>query len=111
MPDDAPSFLNAARAVVMPITAPPRTDRQNFSLIFTSQDHADAISAGFERAEHELGEDGGFSVAFDGRGAVPTEVLNGSDGEITVCGHHAIRELAEACSKALAMSARMTGRV
>lgn len=105
MADDAPSFLHAAFA----IAAPPRRDRQAFSLIFTTQDHSDAICAGFERAEHELGEDGGFSVAFDGRGSIPTVVLNGCDGEISVVGHHAIKALAEACAEGLRMSERMTG--
>lgn len=106
--DAAPSFLATAASVVLPITAPARSDRQAFRLLFTTQDHADAICAGFERAEDVLGEDGGFEVAFDGRGSQPTVQLELVDGQVV--GHHAIEQLHKALGVAFAMSARMTGR-
>lgn len=108
MPDDAPSFLSAARAVVLPISAPPRPDRQAFRTLFSTLDHSDAISAGFEAAEHELGELGGYAIHFDGRGSQPTVHLELMDGKIV--GFHAIREARKALEAAEKMAARMTGR-
>ena len=110
MPDDAHSASLHTLSPLMAVLAPiaPRPDRQAFKTLFTCLDHDDAICAGWEEPEQTLGEGGGFAVHFDGRGHVPTVVLELQDGEIA--GYHAIRELRKALEVAERMAARMTGR-
>lgn len=79
----------------------------SFKTLFTTLDHSDAISAGLERAELDLGEDGGFAVHFDGRGNIPSVSLELLDGQVV--GFDAIRELRKALEVAEAMAARMVG--
>jgi hypothetical protein len=85
----------------------PRTTMQAFRTLFSTLDHSDAICAGFDRAEHELGEDGGFAIHFDGRGSIPSVTLELVDGQIV--GLHAIIEARKALEAAEAMALRMAG--
>ena len=78
--------------------------------LFTTEHAYDAGVAGFD-GPTEPGTDGGFSVLFDGRDSIPCVVLSGSDGEITVCGYFAIRELASAIMEAERMAARQALKV
>lgn len=76
--------------------------------LFTTLDHSDAVCAGFDHAEQDLGEEGGFAVHFDGRGSVPSVSIQLTDEQVT--GYHAIRELRRALEVAEALAGRMTGR-
>lgn len=81
----------------------------NFRTLFTTEHRSDAEDAGFDFA-CDPGTDGGFAVHFDGRHSIPSVVLNGSDGQIEVCGWRAISELASALIKADLMARRMSGQ-
>jgi len=87
---------------------PAMREPQNFRTLFSTLNHDDAICAGFEEAEFELGEEGGFEVHFDGRGMFPKVVLNLADGEVV--GADAILQLAQALTTAAKMAARMEGK-
>ena len=76
--------------------------------LFTTQHACDAELAGFDTPVMP-GEDGGFSVTFDGRHSPPSVVINGSDGEIEVTGWAAISQLTTALMKAEAMARRQQG--
>lgn len=107
MADDAPrtDFFALAADIAIPLRqiAAVRT-------LFTTEHAYDAGVAGFD-GPTEPGTDGGFSVLFDGRHSIPSVVLNGSDGEITVSGYEAIRELANALLAAEKMAARQALKV
>ena len=76
------------------------------STIYDTAHSFDAGRAGYDGPTAP--EEGGFRVVFDGRHSIPSVVLNGSDGEITVTGYEAIRELANALLDAERKAARMT---
>ncbi len=111
MPDDAQHFPSPLASVALPITAPPRPNRQAFATIFTTQDAEDAICAGFEGSEFELGESGGFAIHADSRGIVTVATLQGVDGEVQIAGFHAIREARKALEVAEAIAKRHEGVV
>lgn len=100
MPDgNIHPLTDARRAAAQPQTSSVRT-------LFTTAHRFDAEMAGFD-FPCEPGTDGGFSVTFDGRGGIASVILNGSDGQIEVCGRAAIRQLADALLKADALAERM----
>ena len=107
-PQPATAFSQAAFAIVAPLSAPRQT-MQAFRTLFTTMNMDDAIAAGFDHAEREFGEDGGFEVHFDGRGSLPTVTLNGIDGEVSITGLAAITEARKALEGAEAMARRMEG--
>jgi hypothetical protein len=107
MPDDSP-ILSVAREIAMSVVAPSvRGHMQSFRTLFTTLDHADAVCAGLDGAELELGEAGGFAVHFDGRHSIPSVQLELLDGQIV--GLAAIREARKALERAEAMALRMAG--
>lgn len=77
-----------------------------FRTLFTTEHSFDAKSAGFDGAT-EVGTDGGFAAHFDGRGSLPSLVINGSDGEVVITGFRAIRAFVEAVQRAEEMAFRM----
>lgn len=79
-----------------------------FRTLFTTAEHSDAVSAGFERAT-DPGQDGGFAIHFDSRHSIASVVINGSDGEVTITGYHAIREAANALLAAEKAASQLRG--
>ena len=104
-------FMNIVREIVMS-QVPPHARPQPCAhrTLFTTLDHSDAICAGHDCAEQVLGEDGGFSVDFDGRGAIPSVVLTGVEGEVHITGLRAIREARKALEAAELLALRMVGQ-
>jgi len=84
-----------------------RREPAAFRTIFTTEARYDATTAGFDFA-CEPGTDGGFAVHFDGRGSIPSVIMNGSDGQIEVCGLQAMEALSDALLDALQMARRMS---
>ncbi len=87
-----------------PLT-PPGTSA-SFRTLFTTEHAFDAHLAGFD-GPTEPGVDGGFAVHFDGRGEIPSVIINGSDGQVEVCGVDAIMQLTDALMKAEALARGM----
>lgn len=77
-----------------------------FRTLFTTEARYDAGTAGFDHA-CEPGRDGGFAVHFDGRGSIPSVIING-DGEVQVCGLEAMRALSDALLDALKLGERQS---
>jgi hypothetical protein len=100
--DDSTGFAQAAFA----IASGPRKTMAAVRTLFTTEHAYDAGLAGFY-GPTDPGVDGGFSVTFDGRDSIPSVVLNGSDGEITVSGADAILQLAQALVEAATLANRM----
>lgn len=107
MPDDAPSFLHAAAHIVAPTRRAAVRQQMARRTLFDTRNPADAGFAGYDGPTDP--DEGGFAVEFDGCGAIPSIVLNGSDGEITIVGAAAIAQLTEALLDATHMARRMVG--
>jgi hypothetical protein len=88
-------------------TSTVRNWRIAFKTLFTTEEHSDAVSAGFD-GPTPPGVDGGFAVHWDGRNPqFPSVTLTGSDGQIEIVGYLAIREAANALMAAEQMAAVM----
>lgn len=85
-----------------------RREPAAFRTIFTTEHRFDAGVAGFDYA-CEPGTDGGFAVHFDGRHSTPSVIMNGSDGQIEVCGLQAMEALSDALLDACKMARRQMG--
>lgn len=72
--------------------------------LLTTEHPYDAGVCGFD-GPTPPGVDGGFAVTFDGRD-VPTVIINGSDGEVSICGAGAIEALANALLQAESLANR-----
>jgi hypothetical protein len=105
MPDDAPSFLHAAVEIVAPSRRAAARQQMARRTLFDTRHAADAGFAGYDGPTDP--DEGGFAVEFDGCGPIPSVVVSGSDGEITVCGAAALQQLAEALGDAAVMARRM----
>lgn len=79
----------------------------NFRTLLTTEHRYDAGAAGFDHA-CAPGEAGGFAVHFDGRGSIPSLIING-DGEVQIDGLAAIDAFVDAVLSARKMAARMAG--
>jgi len=86
---------------------PFRTDGAAFRTIFTTEARYDAGTAGFDHA-CAPGEDGGYAVHFDGRGSIPSLIVNG-DGEVQIHGLAAIEAFLDAVMDAASRARRMVG--
>lgn len=106
--DDASPFMQLAETIVLgQVPSHARRQPVAFRTLFTSLDHSDAICAGLDGAEQELGEDGGFAIHFDGRSSIPSVTLELMDGQIV--GLRAIREARKALEEAEKLAERLEG--
>ncbi len=79
-------------------------------ILFTTAEWSDAILAGFD-SPTEPGQDGGFSISVeDDASRFATLVINGSDGEVKIVGHEAIKQAVEAFNKAARIVASSEAR-
>lgn len=84
-----------------------RREPAAFRTVFTTEHRYDAGVAGFD-GPRDPGEDGGFSVHFDGRSSIPSLIINGGS-EVSIDGLAAMQAFADAVLDAVKMARRQAG--